>query len=146
MRRESSATSADNLECLVEHQQEQRRSRRFAIKQSAIVRHKDGVSHQLDAETCNASLFGVLLSAPESIPGASEVQVELRLCRDGMQGVLLRGEGKVVRSETGHTGGFRIAVAFDQPLTEKPRQGTAANDSAEEKTPAPLAICNPKVR
>jgi hypothetical protein len=132
MRHESTAVSAENVECLVEYQQEQRRSRRFVLKQTAIVRHHDGVSHPLNAETCNASLHGVLLSVPVVIPGASEVEVELRLCKEGMQGVLLRGGGRVVRSEIGQTGGFRIAVAFDQPLTERPQPGAAPPGPEDE--------------
>jgi PilZ domain len=129
---ESTAASAENVECLVEYQQEQRRSRRFVLKQAAVVRHHDGVSHPLNAETCNASLYGVLLSAPVGIPGASEVEVELRLCKEGMQGVWLRGEGRVVRSEIGQTGGFRIAVAFDQPLTERPHPAAAPTRPEDE--------------
>lgn len=132
MPRQSTAASAENVECLVEYQQEQRRSRRFALKQTAVVRNHDGASQPLSAETCNASLQGVLLAAPMALPSASEVEVELRLCKEGMQGVLLRGHGRVVRSEIGQTGGFRIAVAFDQPLTERPHPGAPPNTPEDE--------------
>jgi|SRR5271168_1593177 len=118
MRHESTLPSTGNLERLVEHQQERRRSRRFDLRQTAVVRPSDGISLELTALTENASLYGVLLRAPAAIAEASPVEVELCLCRDGMQGVQLRGTGRVVRSDAKLTGGFAIAVAFDQPLTE----------------------------
>jgi hypothetical protein len=117
MRHESTLPPTGNLERLVEHVKERRKSRRFELRQTAVVRPSDSTSN-LAAETENASLHGVLLRAPAALADASPVEVELRLSRDGMQGVQLRGTGRVVRSEAKLTGGFGIAVAFDQPLTE----------------------------
>jgi hypothetical protein len=118
MRHESTLPPTGNLERLVEHVKERRKSRRFELRQTAVVRPSDSTSNELTAETENASLHGVLLRAPAALADASPVEVELRLSRDGMQGVQLRGTGRVVRSEAKLTGGFGIAVAFDQPLTE----------------------------
>lgn len=147
MRRESALPSMGDLERLVQYQKEQRKSRRFAFRQSAILRHYDGISHQLIAETQNASLHGVLLSVPEPIPHASRVEVELRLCMQDMQGVSLRGEGRVVRNEVRRSGEFGIAIAFDQPLTEKSQPATVSATLANRPTPfAPRLLTDPKVR
>ena len=129
----------------MEYQKEQRKSRRFTLRQTAIVRHHDGFSHQLNAETLNASLHGVLLSMPEIIPDASRVEVEIRLSRDGTQHVSLRGEGRVVRNETRRAGGFGIAVAFDQPLSEKSHAAATAKP-ANQPHSAPKGTRHPKVR
>lgn len=146
MRRESTLPSAGNLGCLVEYQKEQRKSRRFALQHTAILRHNDGTSHELNAESENASLHGVLLRAPSAIPDASEVEVELRLCKDGMQSVLLRGAGKVVRSEIKLAGGFGIAVAFDQPLSERSHSPAVTTKPGGPQASAPTTVANPKVR
>ncbi|MFZ0801344.1 MAG: PilZ domain-containing protein [Terriglobales bacterium] len=146
MRRESALPSTGGLERLVEYQKEQRKSRRFALKQAALLRHNDGLSRELTAETENVSLHGVLLRAPSAIPGASEVEVELRLCNDGMQSVLLRGAGRVVRSEIKLAGGFGIAVAFDQPLTERSQAPALTPKLAGQPASTPKTVANPKVR
>jgi hypothetical protein len=146
MRSESTLPSTENLERLVEYQKEQRRSRRFTLQQAAIVRHNDGISNQLNAETENASLHGVLLRTPAAIPDSSEVEVELRLCKDGMQSVWLRGAGRVVRSEIKQAGGFGIAVAFDHPLTESSHAPAVTAELAGHQARAPKTGRNPKVR
>jgi hypothetical protein len=145
MRRESALPSTGSLERLVEYQKEQGKSRRFILRQTAILRHHDGISHPLSAETQNASLHGVLLSASEPIPQASRVEVQLQLSQDGMQSVLLRGEGRVVRSEIRLAGGFGIAVAFDQPLTERPRAAWDTTKPANRQVAAAEGV-NPRVR
>ena len=119
MRREAALPAIGNPERMVEYQKEQRKSRRFAFRQSAIVRSNRSASHEVNAETENASLYGALLRVAAAIPDASEVEVELRLSRDGTRGVWLRGAGRVVRSEIRPAGDFGIAVAFDQPLSER---------------------------
>jgi hypothetical protein len=143
MRREFTPPSTGNLERLVEYQKERRKSRRFALKQPATLRHSvvphDAISHELNGETENASLHGVLVRAPSAIADASEVEVELHLRKVGRQSVLLRGAGRVVRSELKLTGEFGIAVAFNPPLTEK-------SHAPGHQAPGPRTVRNPKVR
>jgi len=146
MRRESTLPSTGSLERLVEYQNERRRSRRFTLQQSAMVRHNHAIANPLNAETQNVSLHGVLLRTPVAVPDSSEVEVELRLCKEDRQSVLLRGAGRVVRSETKQAGGFGIAVAFDQPLTESSHAPAVAAKLAGHQARAPKTGSNPKVR
>ena len=92
-------------------QPERRRSRRFSLQQSAIIQ-ADGVTRQVTARTHDVSLTGMLLFAQEPIPHGSQVEVQMRLQKDGLQAVSLRASGSVVRNQPGVDGGFEIAIAF----------------------------------
>jgi hypothetical protein len=134
------------LERLVEHQKEQRKSRRFALRQPAVIRCHDGTSHQLIAETQNASLHGVLLAMSETVASDSRVEVEVQLSRDGIHNVLLRGEGRVVRSEITLGGGYGIAVAFDQPLSERAHHAAQTTKPSSQQAAAARERSDPKGR
>lgn len=102
----------------MEQQSERRKTRRFSLRQSALVRSNDGVEPELTAQTQNVSLKGALLSAENAIPEGSEVEVRILLQREGIQDVALRATGKVVRRQPVPAQGFEIAVAFEKPLAK----------------------------
>lgn len=94
---------------------ERRQHRRFPLQQSAVLSYDDG---ELVARAQNVSLSGAFLSASQVLPDHATVQVLLTLKKEGLGKVLLKGAGKVVRSETGLDGEIGLAIAFEQKLSE----------------------------
>ena len=97
-------------------QPERRKNRRFPLRQSATLRYDDGGVRELNADTVNASLRGVFLLADQVISYGTKIEVTLRLQKEGLQSITLRGTGKVVRQENRSAGKSGIAIAFQGQL------------------------------
>ncbi len=95
---------------------ERRKFRRFPLRQSAVIRHKNSTV-DVSAFTLNASVNSVFLTMDMAIAEGRAVHVAISLKKDGMETVRLYGTGNVVRTETLPTGRFALAIAFDKPLT-----------------------------
>ena len=100
---------------------ERRRSRRFPLQQSAMVKCQDGIARELSAKTKNASVGGVMLLTAQSIAEGSEVEVTIRLRREDSDTTLrLQGLGKVLRVKDEGAGQFGVAVAYHHPPRSNP--------------------------
>jgi PilZ domain len=98
---------------------ERRRSRRFPLKQPAIIRYeKQGIQAEINGLTENASLTGVLLVTDAPIPDTAWVQVTIVLQRpDFPAAIRLEASGQVTRVEDMHDK-FSAAINYDQPLAQ----------------------------
>jgi hypothetical protein len=99
----------------------ERRFRRFNQEHLVHVRFDSGnAMAEVDAVTKNISLGGLLLESACLIPCGSPVEFTITLQRGPMSRLIkLTGAGEVVRVEPAETaGGFGIAVACSQPITE----------------------------
>ena len=101
--------------------QRDRRYRRFSLRYPVRVRFycQDRIS-ELDAESRNISIGGLLLETGLPIPQHSSVSFTLTLQGGRMvRPVELAGEGQVVRVQSNECGdGFSVAVQCHRPLIE----------------------------
>lgn len=96
---------------------ERRKSRRFPLRQSAVIRHKNTLSAEIPAFTLNASVNSVFLTTDIAIAEGRTVHVAISLKKDGVETVRLYGTGNVVRAQTLPTGRFALGIVFEKPLT-----------------------------
>jgi hypothetical protein len=98
-------------------QPERRKSRRFPLHQSATLRYDASGTRELKADTLNASLTGMFLMAGEVVPRGTQVEVTLRLQKEGLETVVLHATGTVLRQEARPVGKSGIAIAFQGQLS-----------------------------
>ncbi|MGO9123466.1 MAG: PilZ domain-containing protein [Terriglobales bacterium] len=98
-------------------QAERRKNRRFLLRQPATLRYHDGAMRELKADTLNASLKGMLLTAEQGLPSGVELEVTLTLQKGGLQGIALHATGRVVRQQARSAGKSAIAIAFQGRLS-----------------------------
>jgi DNA-binding response OmpR family regulator len=94
---------------------ERRRTRRVPVKSRVLLSHG---SQQIDAESIDVSMEGVLVKAPKALPVGSSVNVAMHLSH-GMRPVT--GAGCVVRLSAGNQMGIhlgRLDLAESQRLQE----------------------------
>ena len=99
----------------------ERKYRRFDLRYPVHVKFEIGSTvSELDAVSRNVSLGGMLLESPSAIPQRSPVSFVMTLQAERMlHPIELKGEGEVVRVESGRGGcGFAVAVECRQPITQ----------------------------
>jgi hypothetical protein len=99
---------------------QERKFRRFNLEYLVRVKFPSGnAMAEVDAVTRNISLGGLLLESACLIPYRSPVEFTITVRGEPIsRPIQLTSAGEVVRVEPGETaGGFRIAVAYSQPIT-----------------------------
>jgi len=108
----------------------QRRHRRFELQFPVCLRFpSQGTVRELQTVSENVSIGGLLLKADVAVPPRTHVSLVIEVKGPGShRPVRLAAKGEVVRVEAlGAGGGFAIAVACLQPITEMNKPLAAAS-------------------
>jgi PilZ domain len=121
-------------------QRHERRDFRFPLHLPVLVKIAQRKEMQTQSE--NISLSGMLLSSSFLIPEGSTVEVSVGADHQSDTGILLSARGKVIRVHAKDSGDFSVAIKLDmgfsipQVRTELPQ--SLALSSLPKKPPSPI--------